>query len=141
MMTYWIIFISAFGAATVLPFYSEIAVVAAIQNNFNPWFVWGAASLGNTLGSILNWLLGMYLERFKHRRWFPFKPAQLSKAQAWFNRYGVWSLLLAWLPIGGDALTLIAGVMRVRFWLFIVLVAIGKSIRYGLVIGTMLYFS
>lgn len=139
-MTYWIIFISAFGAATVLPFYSEIAVVAAIQNNFNPWFVWAAASLGNTLGSILNWLLGMYLERFKHRRWFPFKPTQLSKAQAWFNRYGVWSLLLAWLPIGGDALTLIAGVMRVRFWLFIVLVAIGKSIRYGLVIGTMLYF-
>ena len=139
-MSYWIIFISSFGAATVLPFYSEIAVASAIQNQYSPWLVWATASLGNTFGSVLNWLLGMYIERFKNRRWFPFKPTQLSQAQNWFGRYGVWSLLLAWLPLGGDALTVIAGVMRVRFWVFITLVAIGKSFRYALVILSMLYF-
>ena len=46
----------------------------------------------------------------------------------------MWSLLFAWLPVGGDALTFIAGVMRVRFVLFLVLVALGKGARYALII-------
>ena len=92
------------------------------------------ASVGNTLGAIVNWWLGRYLIHFQHRRWFPFKPDQLGRGQQWFNRYGVWTLLLAWLPIGGDALTFIAGIMRVPLWLFVVLVGIGKSVRYAVVI-------
>ena len=133
-MTYWIIFASAFGAATILPFYSEVAVGAAIQTDFNAWIVWGAASIGNTLGAMVNWVLGRYLEHFKGRRWFPVSEKQLRKAQHWFNRYGVWTLLLAWLPLVGDPLTVVAGVMRVRLWLFTVLVGLGKSARYALVI-------
>jgi membrane protein YqaA with SNARE-associated domain len=95
------------------------------------------AAVGNTLGSVVNWLLGRYLLHFQHRKWFYFKPAQIEKMQAWFQRYGVWSLLLAWMPIGGDPLTLVAGIMRVNLWLFIVLVGIGKTLRYVAVI----YFS
>ena len=88
------------------------------------------ATLGNTLGAVVNWILGRYLLHFQDRRWFYFSTQQIEKAQRWFQRYGFWSLLFAWLPIGGDALTLIAGIMKVRLWLFLVLVGTGKGLRY-----------
>lgn len=136
-MSYWLIFISAFGAATILPFYSEIAVAAGLQQGADPWMVWLVASVGNTTGAVVNWLIGRYLLHFRERRWFPFKQDQLDQGQRWFNKYGVWTLLFAWLPVGGDALTLIAGVLRVPLWLFVLLVGIGKGLRYAVVILTL----
>ena len=130
-MGYFILFLSAFGAATLLPFYSEIAFVGLLEQGYEPFWVWAVASTGNTLGAAVNWVLGRFLTRFEDRRWFPFKPDSLHRGQAWFQKYGVWSLLLAWLPVGGDALTFIAGVMRVRFWLFLLLTGIGKGARYA----------
>ena len=67
-------------------------------------------------------------------RWFPLTLAQLERGRAWFNRYGYWSLLMAWLPVGGDALTFVGGMMRVRLWLFVLLVGIGKGARYAVII-------
>jgi len=128
---YTILFLSAFGAATLLPFYSEIAFIGMLEQGFAPFWVWLVATAGNSLGAAVNWILGRYLTRFEGRRWFPFKPDSLHRSQAWFQKYGVWSLLFAWLPIGGDALTFIAGVMRVRFSLFFVLTALGKGARYA----------
>ena len=96
--------------------------------------LWLWASTGNTLGSAVNWALGRYLRHFEDRRWFPFKRSNLGRAQDWFQKYGVWSLLMAWLPVGGDALTFIAGMMRVRFPVFLVLTAIGKSTRYAILL-------
>ena len=132
-MAYTLLFLSAFGAATLLPFYSEIAYVAMLEQGFAPFWVWLVATAGNSLGAVVNWILGRYLTRFEDRRWFPFKPDSLHRSQAWFQKYGVWSLLLAWLPIAGDALTFVAGVMRVNFSLFFILVAIGKGARYAVV--------
>lgn len=134
MLSYWLLFISAFGAATLLPLYSEVALIALLHEGANAWIVWVVATTGNTIGAAVNWLMGRYLLHFQDRRWFPFKAAQLERSQAWFQRYGVWSLLFAWLPIGGDALTFIAGMMRVRFALFFVLTAIGKGARYAVLI-------
>jgi len=88
------------------------------------------ATLGNTLGAVVNWLLGHYLLHFQDRHWFYFKQSQINKAQYWFQRYGFWSLLFAWMPVFGDALTLIAGIMKVKLWLFLLLVATGKGLRY-----------
>ena len=88
------------------------------------------ASLGNTLGAVVNWYMGRYLLHFQDRRWFYFNRQQIARAQSWFQRYGFWTLLLAWLPVGGDALTLIAGIMKVRLWLFLLLVGTGKTLRY-----------
>lgn len=136
-MSYLLLFSSAFLAATVLPFYSEVVLFAMIRAGEPAGLLLAVASLGNTLGSVVNWILGRYLLHFQHKKWFYFKPAQIEKMQAWFQRYGVWSLLLAWMPIGGDPLTLVAGIMRVNLWLFIVLVGIGKTLRYVAVI----YFS
>lgn len=136
-MSYTLLFASAFLAATILPFYSEVVLFAMIRAGEPAGLLLAVAAVGNTLGSVVNWVLGRYLLHFQHKKWFYFKPAQIEKMQAWFQRYGVWSLLLAWMPIGGDPLTLVAGIMRVNLWLFILLVGIGKTLRYVAVI----YFS
>ncbi len=125
-----LLFTTAFLAATVLPFYSEVILFVLLQAGGEPLLLVVVATLGNTLGAVVNWGLGRYLLHFKDRRWFYFSVAQIEKAQRWYQRYGFWSLLLAWLPIGGDALTLIAGIMKVRMWLFLLLVGSGKALRY-----------
>jgi membrane protein YqaA with SNARE-associated domain len=125
------LFASAFLAATVLPFYSEILFLKLLADGYDPALVWLVASIGNTAGSAVNWVLGRYLLHFQERRWFPFKIDQLGRAQRWFQRWGVWSLLFAWLPVGGDALTFIAGIMRVRVDLFLLLTGLGKAARYA----------
>jgi len=129
------LFGSAFLAATLLPAYSEILFAALLRAGHDPLLLWAWATAGNTLGSAVNWMLGRYLLHFQDRRWFPFKTENVGPAQRWFQRYGVWSLLFAWLPIGGDALTFIAGMMRVHFVAFLVLTAIGKGARYAILLG------
>lgn len=125
---------SAFVAATLLPFYSEVVLVALLMRGADPGGVFVAATVGNTLGAVVNWYLGRFLLHFEDRPWFPFKPHQVHRAQAWFLRYGKWSLLMAWLPVGGDALTFYAGIMRVPLGLFLILTAVGKGARYAVVI-------
>ncbi|WP_084609826.1 YqaA family protein [Sedimenticola selenatireducens] len=130
ILSYLLLFSSAFLAATILPFYSEVVLFALLRDGGDPIVLVSIATLGNTLGAVVNWLLGWYLLHFQDRRWFYFKPAQIERAQRWFQRYGFWTLLLAWMPVGGDALTLIAGIMKVRLWLFLLLVGTGKALRY-----------
>ena len=124
------LFIVAFGAATILPFQSEIVFVALQVRGDIPiaWIVI-VASIGNILGSGLNYVMGRVLERYKDRRWFPTSEAQLERARAWYQKWGVWTLLFSWAPLG-DALTIVAGVMRTNAWLFFLLVSIAKTIRY-----------
>ena len=133
-MIYLSLMFTGFLAATLIPASSEALLLVLFQQGYTPWLLWLAATTGNTLGSCVNWFLGREIVRFRDRRWFPVSPQQLQKAQTLFNRYGTWSLLLAWLPVVGDPLTLVAGVLRVRFVLFLVLVATGKSLRYAVVI-------
>jgi len=134
---YSALFLSAFLSATLLPGSSEVLLVSLLTQGYDPMILWLYATAGNTLGSAMNWVLGRYLLHFQQRRWFPLKPATLNKAQHWFQRYGVWSLLLAWAPLIGDGLTFVAGVMRVRFTLFLLLTAIGKGVRYAIIVGLM----
>ncbi len=124
------LFATAFLAATILPFYSEVLLFALLEAGGDPTLLVIVATAGNTLGAVVNWVLGRFLLRFQDRRWFAFNRAQVAGAQRWFQRYGVWSLLFAWMPVGGDALTLIAGIMKVRLDLFVILVGVGKGLRY-----------
>lgn len=125
------LFLAAFLAATLLPAQSELLLAGLYAaGGHSPWALLAAASAGNVLGSAVNWGLGRYLVHFQHRRWFPLKPESLDKATRWYRRWGAWSLLLAWVPVIGDPLTFAAGVLRVNFWLFFVLVTIGKVGRY-----------
>lgn len=127
------LFIVAFGAATILPFQSEIVFVALQLRGDIPigWIIF-FASVGNILGSGLNYVMGRVLERFRGRRWFPVTDAQLERARDWYLKWGVWTLLLSWAPLG-DALTIVAGVMRTNVWLFFLLVGIAKTVRYIIV--------
>lgn len=125
------LFFVALGAASLLPMASEPVLVGLLlAGEVQPWLLVAVASLGNTLGSVINYVLGRMLERFRHRRWFPASEAALERAQGWYHRWGRWSLLLSWAPIIGDPLTLVAGVMREPLWSFVLLVAIAKTARY-----------
>ncbi len=131
------LFFSALLAATILPFSSEVFLYALLQGE-EGWtattlLTIAVATLGNVLGACINWWLGKELLRFRHQRWFYFDDRQIARAEAWFQRYGVWTLLLSWVPVVGDPLTLIAGFLRVRFALFLLLVATGKLARYLIV--------
>jgi membrane protein YqaA with SNARE-associated domain len=127
------LFAAAFGAATILPFQSEIVFAALIAAETAPvWLIVAVASVGNTLGSHLNWVMGRFIEHFHGRRWFPVTERQLERAQRWYARYGVWTLLLSWAPFG-DGFTVVAGVMRTPLWLFTLLVGGAKTLRYLIV--------
>jgi membrane protein YqaA with SNARE-associated domain len=134
MEAYLSLFGVSFLAATILPAYSEVLFAGLLAAGHDPWALWAWATAGNTLGAAVNWGLARGLLRFQDRRWFPFKADGLERAQKWFQRYGVWSLLMAWAPVGGDALTFVAGMMRVRFDLFLLLTGIGKGTRYAILL-------
>jgi membrane protein YqaA with SNARE-associated domain len=129
------LFVSAFLSATLLPGSSEILLLSLMQQDLSQPQLWMWATAGNTLGSSLNWLLGRYFLHFQHRRWFPVSEASMNRAQHWFQRYGIWSLLLSWTPVIGDPLTLLAGVMKVRLSLFMFLVLFAKGARYAILIA------
>lgn len=124
----------SFLAATILPLSSEALLVAQLATGIGHgmWLV-VAATVGNVAGSLFNWWMGGQIRRFEGRRWFPFKPEQIAAATERFNRFGVWVLLFAWVPVVGDPLTIVAGVLRVPLGIFLPLVAVGKAARYALI--------
>ncbi len=125
------LFFAALAAATILPMQSEAALVALLLTDRYPVSLLVAvASFGNVLGSIINWLIGRSIEGYRDRRWFPVAPANLERAQAWYRRYGKWSLLLSWAPVIGDPLTVVAGLAREPFPVFLALVSLAKVGRY-----------
>ncbi|MCX2980466.1 DedA family protein [Halieaceae bacterium IMCC14734] len=136
MTEYLLLFLTALAAASVIPVSSEILLLALLGTGLNPMSLWLTATLGNTLGAVINWFIGTKISDHADSRWVPVSSASVERASHWFNRYGVWSLLLSWLPVVGDALTFFSGIMRVRFALFLVLVAIGKGARYAVLIIT-----
>lgn len=124
------LFAAAFVAGSVIPFQSELVFAGLLLADVSPfWALVAVASTGNTLGAVLNYALGRGALRFQGRRWFPVRPASLARAERWYARWGVWSLLLSWVPMGG-LVTLVAGVMRTPLWLFLPLVAVPKTLRY-----------
>ena len=129
------LFLSAFAAATLIPAQSEAVLVALILSAGQPvWLLIVIATVGNVLGSGVNWAMGRYLTRFSDRRWFPFSQHQMDKGARWYAQWGRWSLLAAWVPVIGDPLTLVAGVLREPWWRFVLIVSLGKGARY-LVLG------
>ena len=131
LATYIGLFSAALLAATLLPAQSELVLAGLLLAGKQPVFALiTVATVGNVLGSAINWWLGRYLQHFQNRRWFPIKPAVLQKAAGWYHRYGRWSLLLSWVPIIGDPLTLAAGVLREPFFSFLGIVTVAKLARY-----------
>ena len=132
MLTLLSLFAVAFASATILPLQSELMLTALIvgKQYWLPMLLL-VAGTGNTLGAVVNWWLGRKVETYKDRHWFPVSPEKLAAAQARYHRFGKYSLLLSWLPIGGDALTVAAGLMREPLPVFLFWVAVAKFGRYA----------
>ena len=130
-MAYLSLFFTAFISATLLPSSSELVMTAMVaKGNYVLWLLWLSATLGNVLGSCVNYWLGTQVLRFKNRKWFPVSEKSIKKAETQFKKYGIYSLLFAWLPVVGDPLTVVGGIFRVKFSVFLILVALGKGARY-----------
>lgn len=131
MIGYAGLFLSALVAATLLPMQSEAVLAGLLLGGSHSVAVLLAvATIGNVLGAVINWALGRFLMRFRDRRWFPASDAQMARAEGWYRRYGRWSLLASWVPLVGDPLTVVAGVLREPFWIFLLLVTVAKAGRY-----------
>lgn len=131
LAAYFGLFTAAFLAATILPAQSEaVLALMIVAERYPVALLIGIASLGNVLGSVVNWGLGRGIEHYRDRRWFPVSPRTLDRAEHWYRRYGKWSLLASWVPIIGDPLTVVAGVLKVPFLTFLTLVTIAKTGRY-----------
>ncbi|MEO1397411.1 MAG: YqaA family protein [Pseudomonadota bacterium] len=131
MISYLTMFGSAFLAATIFPAQSELVLIGFLtkgQQNVAALLL--VASVGNVLGSVVNYYLGIGVQTFRDHKWFPACKQQLNRAETFYHRYGRWSLLLARAPIIGDPLTVIAGIMREPLWSFLLLVTISKASRY-----------
>lgn len=125
------LFTAAGLAATILPAQSEIVLAGMVlSGRYDIPALIAVASAGNVLGSLLNWVLGRSIAGFENRRWFPVSRESVARAEAWYRRYGYWSLLLSWVPVIGDPLTVVAGVLREPLPVFLTLVTIAKVGRY-----------
>lgn len=135
------LFLAALVAATILPAQSEAVLGGLLATGtYSPVLLILVAGTGNVLGSVVNWLLGRGVERFRGSRWFPVSDGNLDRAGRWYRRYGWWSLLLSWMPIIGDPLTVAAGIMREPFLRFLIVVSIAKFGRYIVLAALVLHW-
>ena len=124
------LFILSFLAATVLPLGSEWLLAALLLTGFDPVLCVALATVGNTLGAMTTYAIGIWGGPWLIERVLKIDLSRRLRAEQVYTRYGSWSLLLAWLPIVGDPLWLVGGLMRVQLLRYILLVGIGKYIRY-----------
>ncbi len=128
--------VTAFLSATLLPGSSEAALAASLTlGQASAASAIAVATLGNVAGSCLNWALGRFASHWRDHPRFPVSPEQIARAELFYRRWGVWSLLLSWVPVIGDPLTVVAGFLRTPMLLFLPLVTIGKLARYLALVG------
>ena len=131
LLAYAGLFLVSLAAGSILPMQSEAALAGLLlATDYSPTILVLVATTGNVAGSTINWFLGRGIERFRDRSWFPVSPPMLERASAWYLKYGRWSLLLSWVPLLGDPVTIVAGLLRERFIPFLILVTIAKLARF-----------
>ena len=130
---YFGLFIAAFLAATILPLSSEIVLSTLLLSGLSPNALVIIATIGNVLGSLVNYALGYWASLEIVKKWLKISEQELVKAEQRFVKYGLFLLLFAWVPIVGDPLTVVAGVLRIRLLWFVILVSVGKLIRYVII--------
>ncbi len=130
---YFGLFIASFLSATIIPFSSELILTALLFSGSNPLACLLIASLGNSLGGITNYGIG----RLGNPKWMlklGMTESKLNRFQTTILKYGHWSAFFAWLPIIGDPLSIALGYFRAKFVPFIVLMTLGKTVRYAVII-------
>ena len=124
------LFISAFLAATILPLSSEVVLTALLLNGLSPFTLVIVATTGNVFGSLTNYALGYWASLGVIKKWLKMTEEEFVQAEQRFKKYGMFSLCFAWVPLIGDPLTVMAGILRIRILWFFLLVTTGKLTRY-----------
>lgn len=137
-MIYLILFVSAFLSATLFPLGSEALFIYNITQNYNIYLLLISASIGNSLGSILNYFLGLKGEEYLIKKKL-LSEKMLEKSKKYFDKYGSICIFFAWLPIIGDAFTFVAGILKYDLKKFIIIVSIGKFLRYLFIALVVIY--
>ena len=131
MMTLTALFFAAFIAATLIAAQSEAVLVGMLLADSNPvWLLLLVATTGNVFGSLVNWVIGRFLQGYAVHRWFPASPGQVARARLGYAQHGWWTLLGSWLPVIGDPLVLVSGLMREPLWRVVLVVTLAKGRRY-----------
>lgn len=130
----WLLFFSALTSSTLLPGSSEALLLLRLNEGGEPWQLLMTATAGNLLGSMITYAIGRAGQRLLSSRWLRIGDDELRRAERWFSRWGRPALLLAWLPVVGDPLCLAAGVLRVSPVAFVLLVGVGKLLRYAFLV-------
>lgn len=128
-----LLFLVSFLAATVLPLGSEWLLVIMVLENFPLPQTVLTATFGNYLGACTTFILGWYGSQFITRSILRMGENQVKRAEQFYRKYGIWSLLLSWAPIIGDPLCLVAGALKTGWLRFSILVFLGKFTRYATV--------
>jgi membrane protein YqaA with SNARE-associated domain len=127
---YFGLFVAAFLAATILPLSSEVVLSALLLNGLSPITLVAVATVGNVLGSLTNYGLGYWASLKVIKKWLKLSEEEFVRAEQRFKKYGLFSLCFAWVPIVGDPITVVAGILRIRLLWFVLLVTAGKLLRY-----------
>jgi membrane protein YqaA with SNARE-associated domain len=132
------LFVFSFIAATLIAAPSDALAIAMPQFGYNPIWVVVVASLGGFFGNLLNYFIGKYGSDFLFARFGNFDEDSqwMKRAERFYQRYGVWTLLLSGTPFIGDPLTTVAGAFEVRLWAFCTLVLVGKVVKFVLLLGS-----
>ena len=134
----WGLFLSAFLSATLLPGGSEVLLAGLLlSGTHSEMKLLLLGTLGNVLGSLLNREFGAGILRGRGANWLGITQQRWLQAEDWFQKYGHWSLLLAWMPVIGDPLTIVAGALGISRTRFLILVTLGKAVRYWILIYLM----
>ena len=128
------LFLISFLAATLLPLGSEAAVTLMAIAEFNPSRILIVATIGNSLGALINYLVGKWGAAFIFTKYIQVDQSTLEKLEKVYGRWGAPVLFFAWLPFVGDTLTVAAGVLRVNIYVFTFWVVLGKLFRYYVLI-------
>ena len=128
--------VSAFLAASILPFSSEAVMVGLLAAGLDMWALVAWGTVGNVLGSLFNYGIGRlgkmeWIEKYLHT-----KPEDLDRARRFMGGRGAWMGLFSCIPVIGDVITIVLGLMRANLTIFIVSVTISKLVRYVLLMVT-----
>lgn len=126
----------SFVAATLVPLGSEIFVAVMVVSGYDPCLVFTVATTGNIMGSVTNYYVGKLGTNFVLSRYIKIEPEKRQKAEKMYRKWGGPVLFLAWMPVVGDPLTVMAGVFNLDLRVFTFWVGLGKSFRYFVVIKT-----
>lgn len=139
-MVYLYLFFIAFLSATIFPLGSEALLLYDLSLDYNATLLFFVATIGNTFGSLVNYYIGLKGEHYLQRKKI-LKKENVLKTKRYFDRFGSYCLLFSWVPVIGDPITIVAGMLRYNLMKFFYLTLISKGFRYLFIIVSYYYFS